>query len=124
MRIIFKGDGKAVKPSRAAASGTDFLRAKKKVRDQALDLAERALTDTHAAYHELTRHAKDAVRLPVMKDEESGSRVILNAAFLVSSKRAENFRRAFEQSTASLAEMCSVTITGPWPPYNFIEKAQ
>jgi hypothetical protein len=124
VRVVFKSDGQLVRPNRAAASGTAFLLAKKKVRDQALDLAERALKDTQAAYRELVRHAKDALRLPLMKDDESGARVILNAAFLVSSKRGEDFRHAFEQSTANLAGMCSVTITGPWPPYNFIKKAQ
>jgi hypothetical protein len=50
------------------------------------------------------------------------SRLLLDAAFLVDTGRVEAFRAAARRLTHGLeAEGFSLELTGPWPPYNFIE---
>jgi hypothetical protein len=50
------------------------------------------------------------------------SRVLLDAAFLVDTGRVEPFRAVTRRLTRELkGEGFSLELTGPWPPYNFIE---
>lgn len=120
VRIRFQGGATAGTQARPVASGTAFLRSKKEARDQALEQAESALEDAQIAYRALSRHAKQAALLRIVK-EDAESRVILNAAFLVPIDRTKPFRAAAEDSTKRLTESCVVTISGPWPPYNFLD---
>jgi hypothetical protein len=130
VRIRFEGSRTGSKPVRASTvsgmtSGIAFLLSKKSARDQELKLAEQALAGAQAAYRALSRHAKDAKRLAIVKGEgHAGSRVLLNGAFLVPSGRTRSFQKTVEQFTAKLAGTCSVVVTGPWPPYNFMEKSK
>ena len=50
----------------------------------------------------------------------AGTSLLVDAAFLVPKRRRATFRRALEaQAAPLLAEGCSVSLTGPWPPYSF-----
>jgi hypothetical protein len=50
-----------------------------------------------------------------------GSRLLLDAAFLVPAQRKGAFRAAVQRSAKKLGKSgVSLSLTGPWPPYNFI----
>jgi len=50
-----------------------------------------------------------------------GSRLLLDAAFLVPTSRTRTFRAAVKRKTKELGSAgVIVSLTGPWPPYNFI----
>ena len=49
------------------------------------------------------------------------SRLLLDAAFLVAHARRASFRAAAERAAARLGrDGYDLTLTGPWPPYNFV----
>ena len=59
-----------------------------------------------------------------MEQAAPGSRLLLDAAFLVPRRRATAFRSALKKNARLLdAPGVVVSMTGPWPPYNFIESA-
>jgi hypothetical protein len=59
-----------------------------------------------------------------MENAAAGSRLLLDAAFLVPADRSTAFRATLRQQTRQLSgEGLVVSLTGPWPPYNFIEYA-
>src|SRR5262245_33979369 len=111
------------RPARAPAarprSGTAFLAARKKVRDDARSAVEKAATAALAAYDLLLPLAKDARR---RNDSPSGATPpLLEAAFLVRSRGRAKFRAAARRA----ARLCDnaeaeMTLTGPWPAYNFV----
>jgi len=106
-----------------APTGTQFLLLKKKEQDFARQWKERALAEAESAYQELARYGEDARRLPSVEGEPDG-RVILDAAFLVPFGKEKRFRGAVKRLTARGAQAYNVTLTGPWPPYNFVVKAE
>jgi hypothetical protein len=51
--------------------------------------------------------------------------MLLDAAFLVPEDRAAAFESVVARCAERLADRaCEVTLTGPWPPYHFIEEAR
>jgi hypothetical protein len=99
------------------ASGRDFLARKKRLLDAARSSPAEARKAAEEAYAALAGRAAEAVERPI---EAAGS-LILDAAFLV--PRAE--RRGFEEAVAEQARELAgahleLTLTGPWPPYNFV----
>ena len=125
VRIAFdpaaaRGDGGAA-PAEAAgpASGRDFLVRKKQRRDAAAELARGAEEAAQEVYRALAGRARDArQREPI---SEAGARLLLDAAFLVPQEDAEGFEAALGEATGRLAACgCEATLTGPWPPYNFL----
>jgi hypothetical protein len=100
-----------------AASGRDFLARKQRQRDAARRAPEAARAAAGEAFAELAAGATAARR----REPEPGTPLVLDAAFLV----PRHERGAFEQTVAAAARRlvgaaCELTLTGPWPPYNFI----
>jgi hypothetical protein len=115
--------GKPASAEEAPSSGRDFLRRKKEAQEAARSLARRAGEAAAETFEELARQATAARRREPPAVAEPGPRLILDAAFLVPSAGAEPFERAVQAVAERLAESaCAVTLTGPWPPYNFIEE--
>lgn len=110
-------------PSVVAASGAAFLAAKKRARDQKIESALAAVDAARAAFDALAGVAREA-RTREDVPESAASPPLLDAAFLVPSSRRARFktaaRRAARECTAAGASM---TLTGPWPAYNFITLA-
>jgi hypothetical protein len=53
------------------------------------------------------------------------ARVLLDAVFLVPSRRARAFQSAVKKAQTSLSKSgCEVTLNGPWPPYHFVDGAR
>jgi hypothetical protein len=110
------------RPVAAAAprrTGTRFLLAKKQERDVARELQRRGRAAVESAFESLASLADAARRRPA--DELEGTRVMLDASLLVDIRRRSAFRRAVERAGRALAGLgYRLTLTGPWPAYNFV----
>jgi hypothetical protein len=115
------GAGRAVGKASAASKGTQFLLLKKKEKDLTRTLRENAAVESDKSYKALARHGKDSRRLPIVQGD-SGTSVVLDAAFLIPVLKESRFRAAVQQLSTRLAKTFDVTLSGPWPPYNFVGK--
>lgn len=122
LRLTLEAEQRSAAPKRArAASGADYLTAKRDVREAARERLKRARTDATRMYRRLGAEATAAERRTDVDRTVPGSRVLLDAAFLVPARRAAAFRAAVRREAASLkGGGIAVALTGPWPPYNFI----
>jgi hypothetical protein len=104
---------------RKAASGTEFLAAKKAARDVARQSATAVAEAAEEAYRTLSAIARDVRR---RRDTPEGATAppVLDAVFLVPSARRNRFKTAVTKFADSTDQMV-VTLTGPWPSYNFID---
>jgi hypothetical protein len=106
---------------RGPASGKAFLARKRDL----LDVSRVQLVDARAQatrlYRTLARAATDARRRTATEQAAPGSRLLLDAAFLVPARGAAAFRTALRRQTRDLGRSgLAVSLTGPWPPYKFI----
>jgi hypothetical protein len=103
-----------------AATGRSFLEQK---RDQLV--ARRAvssvpLAERQRVFERLASAADEARERPI---PEIGSTVWLDGAFLVPLRNAPAFRREVQRLAAELkGEGHEVVLTGPWPPYSFLDE--
>jgi hypothetical protein len=105
-------------------SGKEFLRHKQRQRDAARELAARAREDVDEVLAALSREAADRRRLRA-PTPEADDRLLLDAVFLVAEERTEAFEEQVREAAERLARHhCEVTLTGPWPPYNFARPAE
>jgi hypothetical protein len=115
---------RATRPVASAAraeSGAAFLSAKKKTRDTARDAVRAAAESAQAAYDALAAIAREASR---RDDVPQGAAAppLLDAAFLVPVGQRARFKAAAKRLAArSAAAGTELTITGPWPAYNFVQ---
>ncbi|HEY3121087.1 MAG TPA: GvpL/GvpF family gas vesicle protein [Vicinamibacteria bacterium] len=104
----------------AGPAGIQFLLRKKLEQTESRRLAEGARADAERIFRELAREADEARSRPPARTD-GAARLLLDAAFLVPTVRTRRFRDALVRATAGLEERgFDVTLTGPWPPYNFI----
>jgi gas vesicle protein GvpL/GvpF len=104
----------------ASGIGTRFLLRKQQEQTRQRRLFRRARVEAGRTFRQLTL-AADAARRRPPPPEEGRTAILLDAAFLVRRKRAGRFRRLAEGAAARLAgDGCHLTLTGPWPPYNFV----
>jgi hypothetical protein len=74
------------------------------------------------AYSTLAALSADALRRPPAIGGEHSTRLLLDAAFLVTIDGTARFRAATRRAARGLTrDGYGVEVTGPWPPYNFIE---
>jgi hypothetical protein len=109
------GDGKP--------SGIAYLTRKKAQRDAGVERAERARATVAALYDTLAARATLARRKAPGEFPVQGGPLLLDAAFLVPRARAKSFETLAARQAASLARHgYGLTLTGPWPPYSFVEE--
>jgi len=104
----------------AAGSGTDYLAQKRdlmRVDRAALASARR---EANRLYRAMSREASRARRRTETEQASAGSRLLLDAVFLVPSRRAAAFRSSLRTHARTLAAGLVISLTGPWPPYNFV----
>lgn len=102
-------------------SGTDYLSRKRDLLDVNRTQLTAARAEAGRLYRALSRKATDAVRRTATEKAAPGSRLLLDAAFLVPATDTASFRAALKQSGRALVRSgLAVSLTGPWPPYNFI----
>jgi hypothetical protein len=107
-----------------AASGTEYLTRKRERRDAAVagrEATEAAVAEIHAR---LTERAAASVLSRPQDRRLSGreTEMVLNAAYLVPAEGAAGFRATVaELGQRDEPEDVELELTGPWPPYHFVE---
>jgi hypothetical protein len=121
LRLTLDADQQAPPKRARAASGADYLVQKRDVREASRERAQRARSDASRIYRSLAAEATAAERRTDVDRTVPGSRVVLDAAFLVPARRAAAFRAAVRRHTDPVKRAgVAIALTGPWPPYNFI----
>jgi hypothetical protein len=125
-KMAAAGAGRRPGPLRRTGddSGASYLARKRDVLQASrLQLAE-AREEADRAYAALSHEAVEARRRTAIEQAVPGSRVVLDAAFLVPAARGATFKKAVQRQTRQLAASgVDVSLTGPWPAYNFIDAA-
>lgn len=104
----------------ANTSGTAFLAAKKRTRDEVRELAFKSAAAAETVYTTLSRLARAAVRRDA--PENATTPPLVDAAFLVTSANTARFRAAAGRSAKACREAgADLILTGPWPAYNFVQ---
>ncbi len=122
LRLTLGAEAQAAPARRArVASGADYLARKRDVRDAVRDRMKKARLDATRIYRTIAAEATAAERRTDIDRTVPGSRVVLDAAFLVPAGRAAAFRAVVRRQTGPLTRAgVAAALTGPWPPYNFI----
>lgn len=108
-------------PGSAAArlTGRSFLEQKRRQLESRRSEAGVPAAERRRVFDRLARLADEARERPI---PEGGSRVWLDGAFLVPLGMAAAFRREVRRLTTELARQGhEVILTGPWPPYSFLD---
>lgn len=104
-----------------AASGAAYLARKRDLLERGRHQWTAARGAADALYRSLEREAAAARRHSETEAAAPHSRVLLDAAFLVPSERTAAFRALLRQQQRQLGVPgIEVSLTGPWPPYNFV----
>ena len=104
-----------------AASGAGYLARKRDLLDVRRTEWTAARTAAEQLYEALEEEAAAARRHSKTEEAAPHSRVLLDAAFLVRTDKADAFHELLERQESSLARSGIVaSFTGPWPPYNFV----
>jgi hypothetical protein len=102
------------------STGAAFLLRKKKEQDAARELLQNARDRATGLFEELSARADESRRRPPPAGE-IGKRVLLDAAFLLRRARQKAFQTAVRAQAKKLSALgYELTLTGPWPPYNFV----
>ncbi len=112
-----------VRRAKAPESGAGYLSSKREQRDRAAERRTRARTVTADLYERLEREAAEGRRrAPRRELPAKGGPLLLDAAFLVPRSRSRRFAAIVSRLRTRLAaEGYRVTMTGPWPPYTFVQ---
>jgi len=103
-------------------SGIAYLTRKKAQRDARVERAEHARETVAALYDRLAAHATLARRKTPSELPVKGGPLLLDAAFLVPRTRTKSFQALASREAKSLARLgYGLSLTGPWPPYSFVE---
>jgi len=117
----FRGTPVSRVPSAAPPTGAAFLTAKRQLRDDARAASIATLSAAEDVYQALAAVSRDARR----RDDapaEVPAPPLLDAMFLVPIARQNRFRAAVRRAAALCRSAgAQLTLTGPWPAYNFVQ---
>lgn len=103
-------------------TGAGYLARKKARRDAAAELAAHARESVASLYDRLAVRARLAKRRGASELPTEGGSLLLDAAFLVPRTRISSFHGLVAREARSMSRRgYSVTLTGPWPPYSFVQ---
>ena len=103
------------------SSGAAYLAHKRNLREAGRSRLERAKRDAERVYRTIRRAAVAAKRRSEVEQAAPGSPVVLDAAFLVRAGRGRMFQTSVRRHARSLERAgMAMSLTGPWPAYNFI----
>jgi hypothetical protein len=103
------------------SGGAAYLARKRDILDVNRVQLAAAKDEATRVFADLSKHASDAVRRTSTEQAAPGSRLLLDAAFLVPSRKRDAFKAALKRHAKRLGTAgVAVSLTGPWPPYNFI----
>jgi hypothetical protein len=105
-------------------SGHDYLLAKGRQRLEVQSRVRQARRQAIALYRTLASRATAARRRTLAAQPDEGGRLVLDAAFLVASRRSSDFSaRAARLARPLQAAGLNLQLTGPWPPYSFVDRS-
>jgi len=115
------GDPTSQRRGQEPTSGAAYLARKRDRLELSRTRLKRARVDAGRLYRAVSREASTARRRTATEQAAPGSRLLLDAAFLVPTRRAGAFRAAVRRGARTLeGSGIVVSLTGPWPAYNFI----
>ncbi|URM93387.1 GvpL/GvpF family gas vesicle protein [Actinomadura madurae] len=102
--------------------GTAYLRRRQQERRRRAEAGRRIAGQADAVHAELADHAVASRHHPPQDPRLSGrpGTQILNVAYLLDDEQVEGFL-AVTRTAAERLEGIEVEVTGPWPPYSFID---
>jgi hypothetical protein len=104
------------------SSGVSYLTQKKAQRDASNQLASRARSAMADLFDRLAARAGDAKRRAASELPVQGGPLLLDAAFLVPRARSTAFKALAARESKALARQgYGLTVSGPWPPYTFVQ---
>lgn len=105
----------------AAATGAAYLARKRDLLDVSRSELVAAREAAERLYRTLVHEVAAARRHNETEEAAPHSRLLLDAAFLVHSDKTGAFRALLRRQARILGETgIVVSLTGPWPPYNFV----
>ena len=114
-------EAKARKAAGPVPSGAGYLARKRDLLDVTRGQLSAARTEANRLFAFLKKEAAESRRRNETEQASAGARLLLDAAFLVPTSRTRAFRAAVGRHAKSIgARGLVVSLTGPWPPYNFI----
>jgi hypothetical protein len=120
IRIFRRSGAKHAGTGTRAASGADFLRARKQARDTTTSARAAAAGAADRAFDRLRRLARDA-RAASSRQSPGTNPPILDAAFLVAASSRARFKTEARRQARVLSETgADLVLTGPWPAYSFV----
>ena len=124
--VIDRNRGAAAAAKKKAAparrSGIAYLAQKKAQRDSVKELAANARETVAALYDRLAAKSRLAKRRLASELPAQGGPLLLDAAFLVPRTRSVSFQALASRESRALARHgYGLTLTGPWPPYSFVQ---
>ncbi|XRQ15170.1 GvpL/GvpF family gas vesicle protein [Actinomadura welshii] len=104
--------------------GTAYLRRRQDERRRRADAGRRIGEQADGLHAELADHAVASRHHPPQDPSLSGRRAtqILNVAYLLDEEQVDGFL-AVTRAAADRLDGIEVEVTGPWPPYSFIDTA-
>ena len=108
--------------ARTLSSGRDYLRVKKRLREETAAPPRATLRAVNGALSTL-RKAATKTRKDSFPPPGKGRPYVTGASFLVKAKRRGAWRKQVANTTAALARQGhQLEISGPWPPYHFVSR--
>lgn len=126
IRVTRSDDAPAARPAArpVVSSGAAFLAARKQTRDSAKQAKLMAAESALQAYERLANLARES-RIRRDAPASAATPPLLDAAFLVPAAQRTKFTRAAEREAAECAKAgAQMTLTGPWPAYNFVHDGE
>jgi hypothetical protein len=109
-------------PKTRVRTGTEFLARKRDILDVNRTGLAAARKRADVAYKDIGRHAAGSHRRTSLERAAPGSRLLLDAAFLVTTRKSGAFKAAVRSQTRGLRGTgINLVLSGPWPAYNFIQ---
>jgi hypothetical protein len=105
----------------ARPAGAAYLARKRDLLDLGRSQIAAARVSAAKLFRQMSKEATAAARHTDTEQAAPGSRLLLSAAFLVPVKKSSAFRAALKKQAQPLAGRgLVVSLSGPWPAYNFI----
>ncbi len=120
VRVIARAPRAAPGTPQRPRSGTAFLAARKRAREQARTALQKATEAAAAAFEELSALARET---RLRNEVPPGATApLLDAAFLIPARSRAKLRAAAKRLARTCARAgADLTLTGPWPAYNFVQ---
>ena len=113
--------------SGSASTGREYLLRRQQARRAAAETSAVVRDRARLVHERLASISEDARANPPQPPELSRRRetMLLNGAYLVDARREELFAEAVETLREEVdADGIELVLTGPWPPYNFVERGE